>query len=101
MPPDVIRKQAYFEGTLIKGGRPLTSVQRIGTFLLGVGFLSLPMGLISVVIQSFRDRGLHYPAENIGIFVAGWLFATIMAAASGYIGWRMLKNAATAPKPRS
>jgi len=40
LPPDVILNDALFEGTLIKGGRPLTRLQRTGTVIIGLFFCS-------------------------------------------------------------
>src|SRR5262249_14673197 len=42
LPPDVIRNDALFEGTLIKGGRPLTPLQRTGTVIIGLFLLLVP-----------------------------------------------------------
>lgn len=102
-PPDIIRNDALCEGTLINGGRPLTTVQRIGTLLIGLVFLSLPISLVVILLESRRHGPLLDSIDvrnGVAVTVAIWLISAAIPTAFAYIGWRMIKNAATAPKPR-
>ena len=101
-PPDILRNDALFEGTLIKGGRPLTKVQRLGTLLIGLVFVSLPLAFFGILLGSHRhgeplldsiDR-----TNGTAATIAIWIVSAAITAAFGYVGWRMIKNATTAPK---
>src|SRR5262249_36857474 len=99
LPPDIIRNDALFEGILIKGGRPLTPLQRTGTVIVGLFFLLVPVFAIAVLVQSFL-QGEPMFDSNDGriiplIMIVG---ACVIAAGFAYCGLRMLKNAFTAPR---
>jgi hypothetical protein len=101
LPLDVIRNEALFEGLLIKGGRPLTPLQRIGTVIIGVFLLFVPVSAIVVIVQS-RMKG-----EPMFDLIDGRLIPLILilGAASvfagfAYCGVRMLKNAFTVLRKR-
>ena len=98
---DIARNEANFLGVLIKGGQSLTTVQRIGTALVGVLFLGLPLTMIAVFIAAAMK---HEPIfdYNDGPLIVMLEVITIplVILGVGYAAVRMLWNAFTAPRLR-
>ncbi len=87
-PEDTIRNDAVLEGFLIKGGRPLTTVQRIGAALCGFFFLSVAgIGLYFAFSVLFLEGSPPSPEW----FVAVCLELLIIAGI-GYLGVKMFWN---------
>ena len=101
LPPDIIRNDAHFEGTLIKGGRPLTALQRTGTVIVGLFFLLPPSSVIVALVQSrMKGEPVFDSSDGLIVRLVATLGALIVSGGFGYCGVRMLKNSFMAPRKR-
>jgi hypothetical protein len=98
LPPDIARNEALLWALLIKGGRPLTAIQRIGSLI--IGFILLFAAIGSVTMLYWEPLATADEGGVLGTII-GWVVGIIIFAAGGYGGWRMVKNAVLAPKARS
>lgn len=100
LPTDTIRNTANFEGFLIKGGSPLTTLQRVGSFIYGILFLSLAAFWLYLKVRGALSREPIFQDEGfvIGLIgeIAGWMITAVL----GYAGLRILFNTFAAPRPK-
>lgn len=100
-PHDVLRNDALFEGILIKGGRPLRRLQRMGTVVIGLFLLIMPLFLIAVLVRSvLQGESAFDSSDGRIVMLIVSVVALIVEAGFIYCGVRMLKNAFTAPTAR-
>ncbi len=93
-PEDTIRNDAIVEGFLIKGGRALTPVQRIGAILVSLVFLTVGGICLYAGIGILFFEGGPPSIEN---FIAVCLGLPIVIGMT-YIGWRMFWNGIRNPE---
>ena len=84
-PPDVIRNDAFVEDSLIRGGKRLSLLQRVGAVILGISFFSV--GALTIY---YGVWGLLQPAGlDLKVLVP---FGMLVGGGFVYIGARMLYN---------
>jgi hypothetical protein len=95
-PEDTIRNDAFVEGTLIRGDKPLSTVQRVGAIIIGLFFLCFAAIFFwadgSVMIfGGLEDRGINAVLVPIGFLIA---------SGTAYVGYRMVRSGLTGGRPR-
>jgi vacuolar-type H+-ATPase subunit I/STV1 len=95
-PLDVIRNDAMVEGSLIRGDRHLTSVQRIGSIILGTFYLSFGLGFLTLFIVGIVNGDFYHSAIAFMLPI-GFL---VMAGFS-YMGYKMVRNGIIGGAPRT
>lgn len=97
LPSDIVRNDAFFWAFLIKGARPLTRIQKIGSLIIGSVLL---LGALSIATMLYWEPVATGDEGGLFTTSVGWIVAIVLFAVCGYCGWRMVRNA-LAPKGRS
>lgn len=85
---DIIRNAPSVEGSLVRGGRRLTTVQRIGAAIIGGAYLSIGAAALFLVIDVVFYDSAGPVAARPFVLVVGM----VVGAAFSYLGVRMLCN---------
>jgi hypothetical protein len=100
LPLDLARNEGALYGALLRGGRPLTWVQRLGTLVLGIMPLCVAVMALSALLTDPPEQAFTSAWPIAGLLLR-WFVNVVVCTiiiALLFFGLRITTNAITAPK---